>query len=79
LNDASFTFKNGFTIFGQSESTFDWENHEWTFPLVGGVSQVFTFMNQKMSLSLGGIYYPVTPSGGPKAGGRVTFTILFPE
>lgn len=76
---ASYTLKSAFTVFGQSETTYDWEAKEWEFPIITGVSQVFSMGKQKMSIALGGIYYPVTPSGEPKWGIRLTWTLLFPE
>lgn len=75
----SYTTKRAFTYFCQSESTYNGKSGQWTFPLIGGVSQLFTFMHHKMSLALAGIYYSVAPSDAPKWGTRLTFTLLFPE
>ena len=76
---AAYTFKSAFTVFGKSETTYDWVAKDWEFPLIAGVSQVFAIEKQKMSLSFAGIYYPVTPSDEPKWGFRLTWTLLFPE
>jgi len=75
----SHTSKNGFTISFSSESTYNWKDREWTVPLIGGVSQVIPFFGRFLSAGISGIYYPQTPSCGPKWGIRAVLTILLPE
>jgi hypothetical protein len=75
----SFTTKK-FTTFGvATESTYDWQNHQWTVPLVGSVSQLLKIGNQPVSFALGLKYYADKPSGGPDWGLRFTVTLLFPK
>jgi len=76
---AAYTFKSAFTIFGSSETLYDWKAKEWEFPLIAGASQVFRIKKQSMSIALSGMYYPVTPSDEPKWGIRLTWTLMFPE
>ena len=76
---AAYTLKSAFTVFGQSETTYDWRAKTWEVPFIAGVSQVFKIKKQSMSIALAGIYYPVTPSNDPKWGVRFTWTLMFPE
>jgi hypothetical protein len=69
--------KTTFTL--NSESTYDWENEQWTVPLNVIVSQMFRIGSQPMQASLGGRYYVETPDGGPEWGVRAVLTFLFPK
>jgi hypothetical protein len=67
------------TSFGvNTESTYDWENSQWTIPINAFVSQVFKIGKLPVQLQLGGRYYAESPTGGPEWGIRATFTLLFP-
>ncbi len=69
-----------FTSFGvNTESTYDWENHQWTVPLNVSVSQLCKIGKQPISLALGFKYYADGPSGGPDWGLRFAVTFLFPK
>ncbi|MEI8342105.1 MAG: hypothetical protein WCH43_11315 [Verrucomicrobiota bacterium] len=61
-----------------TESTYDWENSQWTIPLNFMVSQVFKIAGQPMSLQLGARYYADGPNEHAHWGMRVNFTLLFP-
>ena len=75
----SFTTKK-FTTFGlNTESTYDWKNHQWTVPLNASVSQLLKVGKQPIQLTLGARYYADKPSGGPDWGLRFTVTFLFPK
>jgi hypothetical protein len=75
----SYTTKT-FTTFGfNTESTYDWENSQWTVPLNLLVSQLLKIGKQPIQLQLGGRYYPEKPDGGPEWGLRFTVTLLFPK
>jgi hypothetical protein len=68
------------TTFGTNmESTYDWENEQWTVPLNLFVSQLVKMGKLPVSLQLGGRYYAVKPSGGPDWGLRFTMTFAFPK
>jgi len=69
-----------FTTFGiNTESTYDWENHQWTVPLNLSVSQLLKVSKQPISLAIGFKYYADGPSGGPDWGLRFTVSFLFPK
>jgi len=75
----SFTTKS-FTTFGlNTESTYDWENHQWTVPLNLSVSQLVKIGKTPVQFQLGGRYYAEKPDGGPDWGLRFTVTFLFPK
>lgn len=75
----SYTTKT-FTTFGlNTESTYDWENDQWTVPLNLQVSQLLKLGNQPIQLTLGGRYYAEKPEGGPDWGLRFIVTFLFPK
>jgi hypothetical protein len=75
----SYTTKT-FTTFGlNTESTYDWENSQWTVPINVTVSQLLKVANQPISLTLGGRYYAEAVDGGPDWGLRFVVTFLFPK
>jgi hypothetical protein len=61
------------------ESTYDWERDEWTIPLNTGVSHVFKFGEQRVSLAANARVYLDRPDGGPDWGLRFVATFLFPK
>ena len=68
------------TTFGlNTESTYDWENSQWTVPLNAFVSQVLKIGKQPIGIQLGARYYADGPSGAPDWGLRLNFTLLYPE
>jgi hypothetical protein len=75
----SYTTKT-FTTFGlNTESTYDWENSQWTVPINVSVSQLVKVADQPISLQLGGRYYAEAVDGGPDWGLRFVVTFLFPK
>ena len=67
------------TTFGiNTESTYDWENNEWTVPINYWVSQILKIGKQPVSVQLGGRYYADSPGGDQHWGIRLNFTLLFP-
>ena len=50
------------------ESSYDWENEQWTVPMNLSVSQLVKMGKLPVSLQLGGRYYADKPSGGPDLG-----------
>lgn len=74
----AYTTKTHTTFTVNTESTYDWENEEWTVPLNLMVSQIFKIGKLPVSLQVGGRYYAEAPTGGPEWGIRATFTLLFP-
>lgn len=75
----AYTWPTATTLTFNTESTYDWNAHQWTVPLNLSVSQVVKFGGQPVSLQLGGRYYVESPDGGPEWGLRFAFTLLFPK
>jgi len=75
----SYTTKTytSFTI--NTESTYDWENSQWTVPVNFMVSQILKIGSQPISLQLGYRYYADAPANGPDWGIRVNLVFLFPK
>jgi hypothetical protein len=75
----SYTTKT-FTTFGlNSESTYDWENCQWTVPVNVMVTQLLKLAGQPISFQLGWRYYVEAVDGGPDWGLRFAVTFLFPK
>jgi hypothetical protein len=75
----AYTTQGGLTFAANTESTYDWENEDWTVPLNATVSQVLRIGGQAVSVGAGGRYYVEAPEGGPDWGLRFTLTLLFPR
>jgi hypothetical protein len=69
----------GITANAAFESTYDWENDQWTIPLNVGLSKVTRIGRQPISFQGGVRYYFEAPDGGPDWGVRFTVTPLFPR
>jgi len=75
----SFTTKT-YTTFGvNTESTYDWNNHQWTVPINLTVGQLVRFGKQPVSFTLGARSYVAGPTGKPDWGLRFAVTLLFPK
>ncbi len=74
----NYTTKTHTSFIVNTESTYDWENSQWTVPINVSIQQVFKIGAQPMALQLGWRYYATSPSGGPEWGIRVNLTFLFP-
>jgi len=75
----SYTWTNDFMVEFDGESTFDWEQKQWTVPLTAGVSQLVTFGEQPVSFGLAGRWYAEHAADGPEWGVVFTVTLLFPR
>lgn len=75
----SFTTKKFTTFTLNSESTYDWENTQWTVPFNAQVSQLLKIGQQPISIGVGARYYADKPSGGPEWGLRFVVQFLFPK
>jgi hypothetical protein len=75
----SYTTKT-YTTYGiNTESTYNWQNSQWTVPINATVSQLVKLGKQPVQFQLGGRYYPEKPIGGPDWGVRFAVTLLFPK
>lgn len=75
----SYTTKMHTTYALNTESTYDWEDSQWTVPINLTVAQVLKIGKQPVQIQLGGRYYAEGPSGAPDWGVRLAFTLLFPQ
>jgi len=73
------TWRSGFGITANTESTYDWEGHQWTVPINLFLSQVFSLGGQKFSVQAGGRHYAETAPGGPDWGLRLALVLLLPR
>jgi hypothetical protein len=69
----------GRTVTFNFESTYDWEEEQWTAPFNVAFSQVLPIGTQLVSLAAGARYYVVAPAGGPEWGLRLEFRLLYPK
>jgi hypothetical protein len=75
----SYTTKK-FTTFGlNTESTYDWNNNQWTVPFNLTVQQLVKFGKQPVAFQFGPRLYVERPDGGPDWGLRFAVTLLFPK
>lgn len=72
-------FAGGRTLTFNLESTYDWENEQWTVPLNVTYSKVTRVGSQTMSFAGGVRGYLDAPRGGPDWGLRFVVTFLVPE
>lgn len=88
-NDISSTFIQPFlsyvtpqaiTMTLMTETTYDWENEQWSVPIYGMVSKVDKIGDQMVSYGVGVNYWAESPDGGPEGwGARFVFTFVFPK
>lgn len=63
-----------------TESTYDWDNEQWSTPLNLTAAQLLKAGNQLFQIGGGVRYWVDAPDGGPEGWGfRLQFTLLFPK
>ena len=75
----SYTTKDAWTYAVNTESTYDWENEQWTVPLLAGVSKLVVFKKQPVSIGINGRYFAEGPDSAPDWSIRFIVTLLFPK
>ena len=76
----SYTTHEAWTFSLNTESTYDWENEEWSVPINFQVSKIVKFGEQPVSFGLGARYWAQSPENGPDGWGiRAVVTFLFPK
>jgi hypothetical protein len=75
----NYTTKRHTTFGFNTESTYDWENEQWTVPFNLFVTQLVKLGKLPVSFQVGGRYYAEKPSGGPDWGLRLGVTFVFPK
>jgi len=76
----SYTTPSAWTFTLNTESTYNWLNHEWSVPINGMISKLVTIDKQPISIGGGIRYWADSPEGiGPEGwGARAVVTFLFP-
>lgn len=87
--DVNATFVQPFLTYGTpkawsftlaTESTYDWDNAQWSVPVVAAVSKVTKIGSQLISVGGGLKYWADGPENGPEGFGyRFVVTLLFPK
>jgi hypothetical protein len=76
----SYITKTKTTLGVNTESTYDWENEQWSVPVNASVSQLLKIGPQILQLSLGARYWAEHGDTGPEDWGiRAGVTFLFPK
>jgi len=75
---ASFTTKKATTLTLNTESTYDWDNVQWTVPVNLMVQQLVKIGSQPVAFVAGGRYNAEKPAEGPDWGLRLAVIFLFP-
>lgn len=60
-----------------TESSYDWENEQWTVPLNATITQLVMFGSKPVSFMGGVRYYTEKPEDGPDWGLRLAVTFVF--
>lgn len=75
----AYNTKTATTFTVNTESTYNWEGHEWSIPIHFQISQIVKLGNQPISIGGGLRYWADSPDSGPEGlGFRVLVTFLFP-
>mgnify|MGYP000167650306 CR=1 FL=1 len=76
----SYTTPAAWTFTFTSESTYDWENEQWTVPLDFLAAKVFKIGRQPAQLQAGPRYFADSPAAGPHNWGfRINFVLMYPR
>jgi hypothetical protein len=76
----SYITKTRTTIGLNAETTYDWENEQWSVPVNLTVNQLLKVGSRIIQLGVGARYWADSPNGGPQdLAGRVQLTFLFPR
>lgn len=75
----AYTTKMHTTYSLNAESTYNWEDSQWSIPFNLAVAQLVKIGEIPVQFQVGGRYYAEGPDGGPNWGLRFTVTFLFPK
>ena len=76
----TYTTPTRWTFALNTESTYDWENEQWSVPVNVSASNLLRFGSQLVSIGGGLRYWLDSPdSGAEGVGFRITVTLLFPR
>jgi hypothetical protein len=75
-----YTTPGGWTFSANTESTYDWESHQWNAPVGAFVGKVTKLGGQLIQFQAGPRYYVAHTDTGPKGWGfRFNVVLLFPK
>ncbi|WP_245643819.1 transporter [Paraburkholderia oxyphila] len=76
----TYTTRDAWTFGVNTESSYDWEHHQWSTPINATVTRLLKIGGQPVSLGAGVRYWAASPASGPHGwGARAIVTFLFPE
>lgn len=76
----AFTTKTFTTLTINTESTYDWQQENWSAPVNLLATQLFKIGNQPMSIQIGARYWIDSPDSGPEGWGfRIAYTLVIPK
>lgn len=75
----SYTFPTATTITINTESSYDWNDRQWTVPVFAGVGQLVKVDGQPVNFKLGAQYWLDGADTAPEWGIRFEVTFLFPK
>ena len=75
----SYSTKHATSFTLNAETTYNWQNSQWTVPINFMVAQVLKIHEQPVQVFAGARYYAETPTGGADWGLRFGFTLLIPK
>ncbi|HEY5913276.1 MAG TPA: transporter [Verrucomicrobiae bacterium] len=75
----AYSTKTFTTFMVNTESTYDWNAHQWSVPVNLSVSQMLKIGKQPITIGLGPRVYAEGAKGGPDWGFRFAFTFMFPK
>ncbi|RFU44538.1 transporter [Paraburkholderia sp. DHOC27] len=76
----NYTTKDAWTFGLNTESTYDWNQHQWSTPINATVTKLVKIGTQPLSIGGGVRYWAASPDSGPHGwGARLIVTLLFPH
>jgi hypothetical protein len=72
-------FPSGLSVTLNTESTYDWNQDQWTIPVNLQMAAITRWGKQLVQLGGGLRYYAEQPLNGPEWGVRITVTLLWPK
>jgi hypothetical protein len=75
----TYTWPTATTLGINTESTYDWNDSQWTVPINLTLAQIVKIGQHPIQFTLGPRYYADSPDNGPEWGVRFAITFLFPK
>jgi hypothetical protein len=76
----NYTLPSATSFYLNTESTYDWNDNQWSVPINAGVRQIVPLGGQVVQIGAGVRYWAQSPENGPEDWGfRLDFNLLFPR